>query len=52
MRQNKIKDFEMLKKTVDDLHKLGKKAYLTINIFPRNLDIKIIESTIEKIAQV
>ena len=52
MRQNKIKDFDLLKKTVDDLHKLGKKAYLTINIFPRNLDIKIIESTIEKISDV
>ena len=52
MRQNKIKDFDLLKKTVDDLHKLGKKAYLTINIFPRNIDIKIIESTIEKIADV
>ena len=52
MRQNKIKDFDLLKKTVNDLHKLGKKAYLTINIFPRNIDIKIIESTIEKISDV
>ncbi len=52
MRQNKIKDFDLLKKTVDDLHKLGKKAYLTINIFPRNIDIKIIESTIERISDI
>ncbi len=49
MRQNKIKDFEMLKKTIQDLHAMWKKAYLTINIFPRNVDIKVIEMTIEKI---
>jgi len=52
MRQNKIRDFEILKKTVNDLHKLWKKAYLTINIFPRNIDIKIINSTIEKISDI
>jgi U32 family peptidase len=50
MRQNKIADFLTLKKTIDDLHKFGKKAYLTINIFPRNIDINIIEATIEQIA--
>jgi len=49
MRQNKIKNFDTLKKTIDDLHKLGVKAYLTINIFPRNIDIKVIESVIEEI---
>ena len=49
MRQNKIKNFDELKKTIDDLHKLGKKAYLTINIFPRNIDIKVIESVIKEI---
>lgn len=49
MRQNKIKNFDELKRTIDDLHKLWVKAYLTINIFPRNTDIKIIESTIEQI---
>ncbi len=49
MRQNKIKNFDELKKTIDDLHKLWVKAYLTINIFPRNVDIQIIESTIEQI---
>jgi len=49
MRQNKIKNFDELKRTIDDLHKLWKKAYLTINIFPRNTDIKVIESTIEQI---
>jgi len=49
MRQNKIKNFDELKKTIDDLHKLGVKAYLTINIFPRNIDIKVIEAVIEEI---
>ncbi len=50
MRQNKLKDFEILKKTIVDLQSMWKKAYLTINIFPRNTDIKIIDSTIEKIS--
>lgn len=50
MRQNKIKNFDLLKKTIDDLHSIWKKAYLTINIFPRNTDIKVIESTIEQIS--
>jgi len=52
MRQNKIKDFEILNKTIKDIHSLWKKAYLTINIFPRNTDIKIIEMTIDKIQNV
>ena len=51
MRQNKIKNFDELKKTIDDLHALGVKAYLTINIFPRNTDIKVIETVIEEIKQ-
>ncbi len=51
MRQNKIKNFDELKKTIDDLHKLNVKAYLTINIFPRNIDIKVLESVIKEIKQ-
>ena len=51
MRQNKIRNFDELKKTIDDLHALGVKAYLTINIFPRNTDIKVIETVIEEIKQ-
>lgn len=50
MRQNKIKNFEILKKTIQDLHAMWKKAYLTINIFPKNTDIKVIEMIIEKIS--
>ena len=52
MRQNKISGFEELKKTVDALHALGSKALLTMNIFPRNQDIKIFEKTVEQIADV
>jgi putative protease len=50
MRQNKIRNFDTLKKTIDDLHSLGVKAYLTINIFPRNTDIKVIEAVIDEIS--
>src|SRR5574344_1691505 len=52
MRQNKIYNFDDLKKTVDDLHKNGSKALLTMNIFPRNIDIKIFEQTVKQIADV
>ena len=52
MRQNKIYNFDDLKKTVDDLHAQGSKALLTMNIFPRNQDIKIFEQTVKQIANV
>lgn len=52
MRQNKIYNFDDLKKTVDDLHANGSKALLTMNIFPRNTDIKIFEQTVQQIADV
>ena len=52
MRQNKIYNFDDLKKTVDDLHANGSKALLTMNIFPRNQDIKIFEQTVKQIANV
>lgn len=52
MRQNKIYNFDDLKKTVDDLHANGSKALLTMNIFPRNTDIKIFEKTVQQIAGV
>jgi len=52
MRQNKIYNFDDLKKTVDDLHKNGSKALLTMNIFPRNTDIAIFEKTVQQIADV
>ncbi len=49
MRQNKVSDFDLLKKTIAELHRLGTRAYLTMNIFPRNMDIKIFESIVENI---
>jgi putative protease len=52
MRQNKLYSFEMLKSTVQQLHANGTKALLTMNIFPRNGDLQIFESVIEKIAEV
>jgi len=39
----------MLKETIDEIHKYGSLAYLTMNIFPRNMDIKIFEMVVEKI---
>ena len=52
MRQNKILDFDELKKTVDAVHAYWARAFLTMNIFPRNTDIKIFESTVERISDV
>ena len=43
MRQNKILDFDDLKKTVDAVHWYWARAFLTMNILPRNTDIKIFE---------
>lgn len=52
MRQNKVKDFNLLKKSIEGIHAFWSKALLTMNIFPRNIDIKIFESVVEKIADV
>jgi putative protease len=52
MRQNKLYTFDMLKATVQQLHANGTKALLTMNIFPRNGDVQIFESVVEKIAEV
>jgi putative protease len=52
MRQNKLYNFDALKTTVEQLHSNGTKAFLTMNIFPRNGDIKIFESIVEKVADV
>jgi len=52
MRQNKISSFDELKKTVDAIHAYGKKALLTMNIFPRNQDIKIFEQVVKQIKDV
>ena len=50
MRQNKVKNFDVLKKTINAIHENGSRALLTMNIFPRNSDIKVFESVTEQIA--
>ena len=50
MRQNKVKDFDVLKKTINAIHQNWSRALLTMNIFPRNSDIKVFESVTEQIA--
>lgn len=50
MRQNKVRDFDILKKTIQAIHDNWSKALLTMNIFPRNTDIKVFESVVEKIS--
>lgn len=50
MRQNKVQNFDILKKTIEEIHKNGSKALLTMNIFPRNTDIKVFESVVERIS--
>ncbi len=52
MRQNKISSFDELQKTVDAVRWNWSKALLTMNIFPRNTDIKIFESVVERISDV
>lgn len=52
MRQNKITNFDNLKETIEAVHARWAKALLTMNIFPRNIDIKIFEQTVERIADV
>ena len=52
MRQNKVRTFENLKQTIQELQANWTKAYLTMNIFPRNIDIKVFESVVEQIANI
>ncbi|MDR0282417.1 MAG: U32 family peptidase [Candidatus Peribacteria bacterium] len=52
MRQNKVYTFETLKTTVHQLHAQGTKALLTMNIFPRNVDIAVFESVVEQISDI
>lgn len=50
MRQNKVKTFQEVQDLITDLHSNWTKAYLTMNIFPRNEDIKVFESVVEKVS--
>lgn len=49
MRKGELITFDNLKQAVDLAHSLGAKAYLTLNIFAFNKDIKHLEECIERI---
>lgn len=50
MRKGNIITLENLKHAVDLAHKLGAKAYVTLNIFAFNKDIKNLEESIDRFA--
>jgi len=52
MVNNKIRLFDELDKTISKLHSLGTKAYLTMNILARNIDLKLFERTLEKLQEI
>ena len=43
MRKGELITLDNLKESIDLAHQLGKKAYLTLNIFAFNKDIKLLE---------
>ena len=49
MRKGEIITLENLKTAVDLAHNLGAKAYLTLNIFAFNNDIKLLEESIDRL---
>ena len=49
MRKGELITMENLKLAIDTAHKMGAKAYLTLNIFAFNNDIKLLESCLDKI---
>ena len=48
MRKGSLITMDNLKEAVDLAHKLGAKAYVTINIFAFNNDIKLLETCLDK----
>ena len=50
MRKGELITLENLKDAIDMAHGLGKKVYLTLNIFAFNRDIKALEGCLEKIS--
>ncbi len=50
MRKGELITLNNLKEVIDKAHELNKKAYLTLNIFAFNKDIKQLEECIEKIS--
>lgn len=51
MRKGELITLDNLKDAIDLAHALGKKVYLTLNIFAFNKDIKALEECIEKISE-
>ncbi len=51
MRKGELITLDNLKLAIDTAHEMGAKAYLTLNIFAFNNDIKQLESAMEKITQ-
>lgn len=51
MRKGEIITLENLKQAIDLAHNLNAKAYLTLNIFAFNNDIKLLESCIERLKE-
>ncbi len=51
MRKGELITLENLKEAIDTAHEMGAKAYLTLNIFAFNNDIKLLEAAMEKITQ-
>lgn len=51
MRKGEIITLDNLKTAVSLAHRLGAKAYLTLNIFAFNNDIKLLESSIERLKE-
>ncbi len=52
MVNNKIRLFDELDKTISKLHSLWTKAYLTMNILARNIDLKLFEKTLERLQEI
>lgn len=49
MRKGELITMENLKQAIDIAHSLSKKAYLTLNIFAFNRDIKLLEACMDRI---
>ena len=51
MRKGELITMDNLKQAIDLAHSLGKKAYLTLNIFAFNRDIKALEACMDRIKE-
>ena len=51
MRKGELITMENLKSAIDTAHSMGAKAYLTLNIFGFNSDIKSLEACMDRIAE-